>query len=68
MPRKVGFTHKLKAQTLVEWCPFCGKQIKGGGHTCPQAAVAKSSARVDKPKFCPLCGNEIEPGGHECPY
>jgi hypothetical protein len=67
VPRKVGYTHKLKAKSLVEFCPFCQQKIDGGGHSCPEATAAKASARLPKPKYCPLCGNIIEPGGHECP-
>ena len=67
MPRKVGYTHKLKAQSLVEYCPFCGKRIKGGGHTCSEATAAKNSAKLGKAGYCPLCGGIIEAGGHECP-
>jgi hypothetical protein len=66
MPRKVGYTHKLKAQSLVEYCPFCQKQIKGGSHACGEAG-AKAATRLPKPQYCPLCGKVIEPGGHECP-
>lgn len=65
MSSKVGFTEKLKAEKLVEFCPFCRQKIKGHAHDCPEGAMAK--AGLPEPKYCPLCGGEIEGGGHECP-
>lgn len=67
MPRKVGFVRKLKASSLVEFCPFCGDVIDGKSHVCSQAKTLKSGMRLPDAAYCPLCRNEIEPGGHECP-
>jgi len=68
MARKVGFTHKVTAVNLVEWCPFCGTIVKGKkSHTCKEASSTTAAVKLPPPRFCPLCGGEIEKSGHECP-